>query len=113
MKKIYDKSPYKLTINDGIVQLYDGRELVETANVKSNEIEVDTCERVINKHIKHGSYHNWLNIVKIIENSIEKGKFNAKDESLWIDYLKSDYVRLLRELLSDIREDIGRFSKWT
>lgn len=108
--KTYKNLPYILTVNDDkapLITLYYGKEAVECSELRSSEILVDGCQRVINKHLKHKGFHNYLNICKAINAETDKAKVSADNEELWLDYLKTDLSIKLRELLQIIREDLG------
>lgn len=101
MRKTYRNICYMVAIEDGRVTLYFGATPMHTYKIGKNELEADAVNRVINTAIKSHAYRNWRNICRIA------GDPKEETEEAWLEFLHSDYVRLLRKLNNAVQLDIG------
>lgn len=108
--KSYKHEPYSLTINDDaapLITLYDGREVVECIELRSSELPIDGCQRIINKYLKHKLYYRYIHICRCIEAETDKNKVDAKSDEVWLEFLKTPQAIRVRELLEIARKDLG------
>lgn len=99
MKKVITNKCYSIEITPNYCYLFFGKELVAKKKLNQNEIEVETAEKLISKYIKVGGYKHWLKIMGICG-----VKCDRNDESVYLDYLSSKYVSLLRGLKNKLSE---------
>lgn len=104
----WEVKPYKLTINDDkdpLYTLYFGRYTVLCVTENKNELPPDTCQRVINRYIKHGGYKHWCDLIRIADKDVNVAELKQKESKYWFEYLTSPHVNRLRKLLNKIKAD--------
>jgi len=101
MNRGYKQLCYLMLITDDIAELYFGTYRLEYGKLHKDEIMADTVHRVINKALKNGAYRHWRGICKLA------GDPKEDNEDNWLEFMKSDYARLLKKLDNQVQLDIG------
>lgn len=97
-KRIVHKC-YSIDIAPKYCYLYFGKDMVARRKFNDSEIELETINKMIDKYIKNSGYTHYLQIL-----SWAGIKADRKDENVYLEYLSSEYVTLLRRLKNRVSE---------
>ena len=106
-QKTYKSGCYRLEVRFGttpLITLYTGSEVNVCSEKKKDETLYMACNRVISSWIRRGGYSQWFRIHALVVRQLDHTKPRRTDDT-YKEYMKSDYVWHLNNLIKMIWDD--------